>query len=218
MDVEGSLSNYLERLVAELLNAARLCNVALEDGAERRLQLSAVRALHRAIRKVVENDQFWSNLARQALDADGLIVSDHLELLEMVSDVLTEQQAYLLFASGYRIPPPPSASYLVDTTQSAVADLTTAPGRGLERVEGARAALRKFLEELQSHLAAAYDKGIVRVLAHGRRVCVAAGLVVLVNHMQVKTGDHFDVSIGASVKDRMLIHKHGAVNHYDGST
>ena len=107
-------------------------------------------------------------------------------------------------AAGYRFPPEPPASCLANDTYEAVMTLTLAGGSGVAQVEGARGALLKFVRELTEHLKTSNAACGAHILT-GRKVCAAGALLLLVHHSEIKTGTEFDLSLGLSAKDGLML-------------
>jgi hypothetical protein len=193
-------ANCLNRLTAALA----VVNVALEEGASRSTRRGAARSVHRALRKLAEADSLWAALVIRAASTDLPFGVTEVAVVEAVGDLLTEQLAAVLVATGYRTPPEPTAHGLIDQTRAVVCQPESGQCAGAY-LESARGALREFVQQLAEHLPAANDKSLTRWLVGARKTTIAAALLCTIVNAEVKTGDAMDVNVGVSLKDKVKI-------------
>ena len=150
------------------------------------------------MRMTAEADELWNELTlRAAAASPDRAATD--ALLHAIGDLLTERQAALLVATGYRTPPPPPAYALIDHTYDVVSRSGSDPAGG-RQIEQVRAALREFVDQIATHLPAAEDRALKRILHFGRVAGISTAMLALAASLQVKTGNDFQIALGSSVE------------------
>lgn len=192
------MATAISDVLQSLTDALRLTNIAIDPAASPRTRRLAVRALHRAMRKTAEANSLWDELTLRAVSASPDNAATDA-LLQAIGDLLTERQAALLVATGYRTPPPPPAYALIDQIYSVVHSSNIPPGGSGRQIELARSAVRQFVEQLAGHLPAAEDRLLKRAVGFGRIAGITTAMAALLAVVQVKTGDEFEISVGTSM-------------------
>jgi hypothetical protein len=179
---EAMLVDALRARQDELERAAMLIHAADEPDAPYYTQLGAVRYLHHVLHGIGKDDGFWGDIYScvSASAAKGPPFSDinRLDIIRSaVADLLSAQLAEILIRTGYKVPPPPPASDLIDSTRKVVTNVPENPESWGRQVEVARAALNHFTIQVAAHIPKADSRTLVRILRHGRKVVPALGLV-----------------------------------------
>jgi len=126
------------------------------------------------------------------------------DIVDAVSDMLTEQYSVLLLGAGYRTPPPPPASELVEQVRQAISNPRVGRLYGPGHIEQVFDQLRDYVAHLRKHLADTRLKQIRRsILADSRPILAGlAFLSFVLNHVEVTLGGgEFDYSVHFSKDD-----------------
>ena len=103
-----------------LISVNAYATIALEGGSSIDVRRSAVRRLAKALQRFVDNGEVRDAL----LGMSDVVLEPSFvtapEIVQSVADLLAEEHARLLVATGYRTPPPPPASKLLNDTRRAV--------------------------------------------------------------------------------------------------
>ena len=191
--------------IQSLIGAVSVLNIAVKAGTSIRTRRGAVRSLHRTLRKLVDADDLWAELAFGAIGTAETDTSPTEALLETVAELLSERQTALLVATGWQTPPPPPAHLVVEETRMALLNTPIGTRWGIAHVEEARSALRRFTDLLAKHLPTGRTYISDALLRRGRKVGISTALLLAVANVQCKTGDEFDVDFGVSLKDRFSV-------------
>ncbi|WP_089404668.1 hypothetical protein [Geodermatophilus saharensis] len=195
------MSAEIAAIVRDLSSALAVTNAALEEEASERTRRGAVRSLHRALRRTAEADDLWADLMLRATTGGSVTAPSH-ELLGTIADLLVEQQVALLVSIGYRSPPPPRASALINDTRARIEEPPAGESyAGVAHLDAVRVELQKFVERLARNAPRSDSRVFPRLLAQGRRVGVSTCVLLVASSVQVKTGDALGFDVGASIRD-----------------
>ena len=178
-----------------------------ELGADNDLR-AAFEGTVKALRRAVDDRNFWRELASQADGRRPTELTDPSAFLQMIGRILGNAYAELLEQVGYENPPPPPAYELVEQTRRAVMWGDRTPRWGKHHVQKAHDELHAFVARLDVALADnARGKLPVRTLRNlayrTRRVSFTGLLLLALTHAEVKAGDDFGIEVAVSFKDKV---------------
>ena len=164
----------------------------------------------KALRRAVDDREFWRKLASQADGRRSDELTDPSAFLQMVGRILGDAYADLLEQVGYENPPPPPAYELIEQTRRAVMWGDRTPRWGKHHVQKAHDELRAFVDRLDTTLVGSVQgklpARVLRNLAYRTRRVGFTGLFLLaLTHAEVKAGDDFDIDVVVSLKDKIQL-------------
>lgn len=192
--------------VQSLLRTVAMANAALESDASVPVLRTAVRSIHRELKKFVEAEELWAELYRRGERAEDIDKPLPKDALSAISDIFSEEMASLLAQAGWKYPPKPSASKMIEKTRRALRAANTELSH-VGRIEHARAGLREFLEKLLKHLPSSDPEVLRRLVRRGRSAgitsCLLIGLMPL--NLGLSTGEEWDINVETSSGDGVKI-------------
>jgi len=171
----STVPDEVDLVLNDLRNALAFCNAATRPGAPHTFRVSAARVLHRALKRVAESEELWSELTARIVGPDGTMPGheihygsvDMTALLERLRDLFAVQQVVLLQATGYKSPPPPPVDEFVENMRKHLMLPTVSGPADIDHLWGR---LRDFVTELGERAPQSEPRALRRWLVRGQEV------------------------------------------------
>lgn len=162
-------------------------------------QRDAIEAFRRRLIQVVQNQSIWDDLRRQTQGGHPDLPQAFLENL---ATAFSGAHKRALTVCGYKSPPPPTVRALIASTHEAVLSGGSAERWSPDHVDEARCSLDEFCRQLDTHLRG--NGNLVGLIHWVRRKSAVALLLIILSHIELKTGTKLSVDLSISTDSAIV--------------